>query len=309
MKNNYFSTPHLNSCQVRIKLPETTSSNFNPVENLKTKSYFESSNYQLKFKLISLNHIFLFFFILNIFTVVILFYLFEDLQSNTQITQTSTLTTTTTSNKANVDSDLCANSESMFNLGTNLICNPVRLSAFIDLDRLVLELSSLNTSQPEPANNSATTFTNEQCNYLVSQFETFAKEFKRKEMFESNTPASTPSKSADLSFSTVTSSLSGTTPKKKTVYSNTLFKHEFDQKLTSVEGIIKSNHLSIDKSIADLDNNQKVLSKLVDHKTTTKTNFMETNIFLNDQSVDEILQNAKVGVVFFSEQFRFVIIL
>ncbi len=225
---------------------------------------------------------------------------------NTQITQTTTLTTTSSGKHLTT--------EGPFNLDTDLLCNPVRLSAFIDLDRLVLELSSLSNTKTEPAqpltdskdseknNHSTTSFTNEQCNYLVSQFESFAKEFQKKELFDVNSSinsgVSTLNRNTDTSTLTSTSTKTSansysnnTTPRKtKTLYTNTVFKHDYDQKLTAMQ------HLLTDGSNNNNNNTHEngLISKIVDHKNCTKTNFIETNILLNDKSIDDIMLGAKV---------------
>ena len=94
------------------------------------------------------------------------------------------MTTTTSTNHAkNLRLHNSDHIDPLFDMGDA----PVDLSSFVDLDRLVLELSNcVSTGQQETgpvATQQASGFTTGQCNYLVSQFESFAKDFQRKEVF------------------------------------------------------------------------------------------------------------------------------
>lgn len=226
-----------------------------------------------------------------------------DLAPNSQITQTTTLTTTTSTNNAK-NLNLCNNNDidPLFNIDSGLVCNPVRLSAFIDLDRLVLELSSLSTNQTfssesetckskkedtaEVLLHPTAGFTNEQCNYLVSQFQTFAKDFKKKEILnDSNSDASTIDRNTDGSITSVES-------KKNTIYSNTVFKHNNTLKLSTQEQLHSAERKD------QINEDGKTLSKIIDYQTMNKEKFKETSILFNDKSLDEILINSQVSQSF-----------
>lgn len=192
----------------------------------------------------------------------------------------------------------------LFDIGSSLICNPVDLSSFVDLDRLVLELSSLNSTseaanqqpkQPLDAktsvntNASGTGFTNDQCNYLVKQFESFAKDFQRKEIF--NDSSSMGSSSVDRN--TDRSCNRNQSPSKKaTVYTRTVFKHNKDQAVCTTEEVCNGTD---DELLTLADVSGRVVSKLVDYKSSEKENFKEKNVLLNDRSVIEILEQAQVN--------------
>lgn len=161
----------------------------------------------------------------------------------------------------------------------------------------MLELSSLGSSQAptnemntqpkqkEALPSPSTGFTNEQCNYLVSQFESFAKDFKRKEISNDvNSRASTIDRKTNESISSIT-------PKKTTVYKNTMFKHDFSQNLSATGKI--SNDISL-KKVNQTESG--VVTKLVDNLSTNKTKFKETNIYLNELSINEILDSTKVSL-------------
>jgi len=210
------------------------------------------------------------------------------LPSNTQITHTTTLTTTTTSAANCLDPTF----------DTDLICNPVRLSAFMDLDRLVLELSSLgqpsNTAaQPTPSTTTNNTgeicltpalnpFTDEHCNYLLGQFESFAKDFKKKEASSSfSSRASTVERRTGQE-----SHKSGRRRTGATVYSNTAFKHITDRRLSVKEEIQNGEETTDNSEIPNL------ISKFVDYKNTEKVNFKETNILLNDIDANQLLSSV-----------------
>ena len=211
--------------------------------------------------------------------------------TNTYITQTSTLTTTTTTNSSHMSSDLLLGNKT------------AELAAFFDLDRLVLELSELSNERPfeqieQPVSHPS--FTNEQCDYLVTQFESFAKNFKNTNSDTNSSVGSTLNRS-NYSGST---HLTQTNQNKKTIHSSKVFKHDLDQKLCVIESIIKDLKLEDDdllkikttenefKQIEEnLAENGRILTRLIDHKTLNKKDFIETNLVLDDKPVDDILKS------------------
>ena len=88
--------------------------------------------------------------------------------SNATTTQTSKLTITNSSGGGGDDESMLLH----------------KMLAFSDLDRLALELSELSSLSPSTKYNTASTqqpptITNQQCSYLLTQFETFARQFNK----------------------------------------------------------------------------------------------------------------------------------
>ncbi len=184
------------------------------------------------------------------------------------------------------------------------------MSNFFDLDKLVLELSefsgektdetSIETKNKENANNNNKSFTNEQCNYIVSQFESFAKKFNNKPYNIDNSASST------LNRSNFSSDTSSSNKIKRTLHTSKIFKHDLDQKLCVIEGIIKDLKRDDDllKQIKSVENNMNnfqtfeddlkenglILTKVIDHKSISKKDFIETNLIIDDKHIDNILK-------------------
>ncbi len=183
-----------------------------------------------------------------------------------------------------------------FNINTDLISNPVRLSSFIDLDRLAIELSSLGESSTitsrtkeetfltptAPLSNVAIMpFTNEHCNYLLTQFESFAKDFKKKETSNNfSSRASTVDTKTDLEIKNSSSKKTSAT-----VYSNKLFKQSTDRRVCATEEI----HNGEEECNS---NNKTLISKTIEYKNNEKVNFKETNILLNDIDTNQLLKTV-----------------
>ncbi|CAF0874957.1 unnamed protein product [Brachionus calyciflorus] len=132
---------------------------------------------------------------------------------------------------------------------------------FFNLDKLALELSEISTID-----------SNSKCNYLLKQFESFAKEFSLNEkLLQTSSCYSTLNRSKNSSASCYSSpchSLSGTT-RKKILYKNSKFIHDYE------------NKVELSSSL-----NENV--KKIDLFNTNKINFLETN-YLNDKKMSEIL--------------------
>ena len=255
------------------------------------------------------------------------------ISANTYVTQTTILTTS--SNKFNQDNittttsismnDTMFDAASSANVSINLF-NHSKLSAFSDLDRLALELSELSSlpsssflvnnvtkslvesdqaqaqAKETPKQIKSKTFTNEQCGYLLSQFETFAKQFSRNEP-DFSSSCQSPSK-GNSAYSTLDrsemnrlgnaksmfafdsplksiNSISSPHPKRTTLHVNSSFKHDLEQKHTVVDSVnaIKSDGHEIDV----------VLNKLSDVKQRTKTSFIEKNLCIDERVAEKIL--------------------
>lgn len=187
------------------------------------------------------------------------------------------------------------------------------MNTFLDLDRLVLELSEFSNASIQTLDNKTTTkatntsFTNEQCDYIVSQFETFAKKFTSTNLrSDLNDSVSSTLNRSTFSGSTILSTDSSMQQhRQKTLHSNKVFKHDLDQKLCVIEGIIKdlkkdeeeenepksidlNEFKQIEKQIAE---NGRILTRLIDHKTLNKTDFIQTNLVVDDKPVDELLKS------------------
>ena len=257
------------------------------------------------------------------------------ISANTYVTQTTILTTS--SNKFNQDNittttsismnDTMFDTASSANVSINLF-NHSKLSAFSDLDRLALELSELSSlpSSNFLVNNvtksivesdqaqakettkqiKSKTFTNEQCSYLLNQFETFAKQFSKNEACMSD--FSSPSK-GNSAYSTLDrsemnklgnnksmfafdsplksiNSISSPHLKRTTLHVNSSFKHDLEQKHTVVDSV---NITKNDGNEIDV-----VLNKLSDVKQRNKTSFIEKNLCIDEKVAEKILSPVRV---------------
>lgn len=181
---------------------------------------------------------------------------------------TKTVETQIESNLVQISTLTCTNKEN------------VDLDTFFNLDKLAMELSELS-------NEKENSFTNDKCNYLLKQFETFAKEFSIKEKSVEQSPASCYS-TLNRSYYTQTSSSSSATcysspnrmpmhtSKKKTLFKNSQFKHDLDSRVQ----LTKS--LQVNSPV------ENVLSKSVDQTNRVRTNFIETN-YINNSNLSKII--------------------
>lgn len=78
--------------------------------------------------------------------------------------------------------------------------------------------------------------------------------------------------------------------KKATVYTKTVFKHNKDQAVCTTEEVCTDDELLTLEDVSG-----RVVSKLVDYKSSEKENFKEKNVLLNDRPVVEILDQAQVN--------------
>ena len=95
-------------------------------------------------------------------------------------------------------------------------------------------------------------FTNEQCNFLVSQFESFARQFNKSfEGFERRSETDSAS-----NFSTAG---------RKTLNTNSVFKHEVGRKVQVEDAILDEEA-------------ERVVAKLCEEKARVKTSFVEVSL-------------------------------
>ena len=260
--------------------------------------------------------------------------------SSSYVTQTSTLTKTITtknsqmSNEFQLASHCPRNSQKSSEQSGLATVN--EMNAFFDLDRLVLELSELSGAcepllsssssiQKETTVNNPKSFTNEQCDYLVAQFETFARKFNKFDANTNSTNTACTSIGSTMSR-TGTFGLTGEPTsyiKRKTLHTSKVFKHDLDQKLCVIESIISDlkqdddilhqigNTKSTDTGLSqlkqietDLCDHGRILTRLLDHKQANKKDFIETNIVVDeDKPVDELLKSSSDPVRSFMSLF------
>jgi hypothetical protein len=256
--------------------------------------------------------------------------------NSSSIIQTNTLTTTMRRDKQ-LPSD-----EAQITIENNLTNNRnvLDLSAFLQIDKLAIELSqspltpslfAASTASSTFQNgknsngNGTTTLSNDTCNYLVEQFESFARDFNlKKQQSEKSDAASTYSRQQTLippgspqtpcdplltpslnhifSFKP-TDSVSGSisehanssprTLKQQQVQTATLYTkstvtHDVDKKSSLMKSIAKNNSNT-------LSNKECVISKITDHETQNETNFVEENS-VSDPSLAKILLNLNPAV-------------
>lgn len=187
---------------------------------------------------------------------------------SSNLPQTTTTATTQTLRKSSIETTTISKSinDSVTQTTTfSTSCgnsNSSQMSAFVDLDRLALELSQLSEPSPNSTSSSSNSFTNDQCNYLLSQFESFAKQFNANSTFDFGSKYSTIKTNAS---SSITSASSSSSTKKTTIYTKSTFEHDLDDKICQSESI-------------ESDFNDILLQKTTDIRQKNKSMFIETSL-------------------------------
>ena len=141
---------------------------------------------------------------------------------------------------------------------------------FINLDKIALELSEISTID-----------SNAKCNYLLKQFESFAKEFNSNEKCSSSCYSTLNRSKNSSNYSSPTHSVSCST-RKKILYKNSKFIHDSESKVQ-----LKNRIEGCDQYVEDVKS---------DSFATHKINFIETN-YLNDERMAKILLGDKKEIV------------
>jgi hypothetical protein len=245
------------------------------------------------------------------------------------IVQTNTLTTTTTTTMRQQPA------RNGHNKSTNHVTveiptneshkNVLDLSAFMDIDKLAIELSqshitpamlatavssSLTTNNrlEQPNGGGGVSLTNnDMCNYLVGQFETFARDFNTKRHRSEKAAAVTiipapPPPTPMLSFLCAESSSSPSltthasvfsfksadsadnsppttkSSKQTTLYTKSTIRHDLDRVSSVIESIKKTA------------TNESILSKMIDHSVQNETKFVEENA-VSDKQLAKLVLN------------------
>lgn len=137
---------------------------------------------------------------------------------------------------------------------------------FFNLDKIALELSEISTID-----------SNAKCNYLLKQFESFAKEFNLNEKTSTSCYSTLNRSKNSSNYSSPSHSISGAT-RKKVVYKNSKFIHDSESKIQ-----LKNKIEGSDQCAEDMKS---------DSFSTHKINFIETN-YLNDKKISKILLDQK----------------
>ncbi|RNA20609.1 rap guanine nucleotide exchange factor 1-like isoform X5 [Brachionus plicatilis] len=139
---------------------------------------------------------------------------------------------------------------------------------FFNLDKIALELSQISSID-----------SNAKCNYLLRQFESFAKEFNLSEKCSTSCHSTLNRSKNSSNYSSPSRSVSGSVTQKKILYKNSKFVHESESKV------------KLEKKVHGCD--QCVQDSTTSASTTHKTNFVQTN-YLSDKELGKILLDDKL---------------
>lgn len=234
--------------------------------------------------------------------------------ASTTITQTNTLITTRMIGKNGSDTTTTVfssvkNGENSIFIKENDILD---LSAFMDIDKLAVELSQSSSIRPTmtagdseavgPANLTST-LNNDTCNYLVEKFETFARDFSNKKLKEERERREIVSE-ASRSYSRASSATKSPSPMPGTPVSKTTIKSPLVssfKKSFSPAGSPSANSSYSPSRISSSAPSDRIVTTLykkstVKHDLDNKSSYIESKEKNNKESVisrviDETVQN------------------